>query len=142
MDGWRESAACDADDVAGKSRPGVGTVSPVDPAGLEERIDALENALDRIASELRTRRLVVVDEHGRERIVGEIVAGHCELRLDLPDLAAARRSSVLVYSSPERHELGEGVGLQVWAGGDAVWDVAAWRDGNGDWALRQSTPGD
>lgn len=109
-----------------------------DPAELDARVGALERAVAQLSSELRTRRLVVVDERGRERIVGEAVAGHCELRLDLPGEPEARRSALLLYSSPERHELGEGVGLQLWAGGDAVWDLAAWRESNGEWVLRQS----
>jgi hypothetical protein len=108
---------------------------------LDARIGALERALAQLSLELRTRRLVVLDEHGSERIVGEIVAGHCELRLDLPGESATPRSSLLVYSSPERHELGEGVGLQLWAGGDTVWDLAVWREGNGTWVLRHSSAG-
>ena len=56
-------------------RPTLERRAPVMPPGtdarLERRISRLEQALASMASEVRTRRLVVVDQYGSERIIGE-----------------------------------------------------------------------
>lgn len=55
---------------------------PAEP-GLAARVEALESRLDELveslASEVRTRRLVVVDEHGEERITTFVTDSETEL---------------------------------------------------------------
>lgn len=46
--------------------------APSAPASLEERVTQLEQLVAGMAKEVRTSRLVVVDDRGRERIVAEV----------------------------------------------------------------------
>lgn len=133
-----EEVRCEEEDGIDEVRLGAAPVSPRDPVPVGERVAALEAALRRMDHEIRTRRLVVTDSDGSDRIVGEVVDGHAELRLDLPGTAAPARSSVLVFSAPERGELGEGVGIQLWLRGETVLEVAAWRETDGRWTLHRS----
>jgi hypothetical protein len=107
------------------------------PGALEQRVAALEAglaaALDRLGAELRTARLVVIDGSGAERIVGEVVDGTAELRLDLPGTAPPRRTSLLVFASPSGVEPGEAVGLQLWVGGELALDLGISRELGGPW---------
>ncbi|HVC25449.1 MAG TPA: hypothetical protein VND23_06820 [Acidimicrobiales bacterium] len=96
------------------------------------RLDSLERAITAIEREVRTRRLVVVDDDGDERVVAEVADGHAELRLDLPRGQRGQRSSVLIFATPPSAELGEGVGLQLWGDGDSLLELCAWRSG-GRW---------
>ncbi|MDA8318115.1 MAG: hypothetical protein M0010_23545 [Actinomycetota bacterium] len=124
-----------------RRRPRRGGTGPL-PGRLdvvERRLAALEAdlaaALGRLVAELRTERLVVVDKAGAERIVGEVVGGHAELRLDLPGSSPPRRSSVLVFSSAPGREPGEAIGLQLWVEGDLALDLGVIRDLGGPWRL-------
>lgn len=97
---------------------------------LEGRVERLEAAVAASNEETRTRRLVVTDEAGVERIVGEVVGTTAELRLDLPGSQDGRRTSLLVFANPgdEATNLGSGVGVQVWLNGEAVDELSVWGD--------------
>lgn len=97
---------------------------------LEGRLERLEAAQAALGAEIRTRRLVVTDGEGTDRIVGEVVGTTAELRLGLPGSPEGRRTSVLVFANPgdKAVALGCGVGLQVWLEGDVVHELAAWRE--------------
>ncbi|HMD45321.1 MAG TPA: hypothetical protein VKG43_04130 [Acidimicrobiales bacterium] len=101
---------------------------------VEDRLRALEQLVQRFADEVVTRRLVVVDPDGRDRIVAGIVGMTAELRL----MATAGPSApaVLLFANgparPSERGLGPGVGLQLWAGGEAPVEVALWPD-DGRW---------
>lgn len=96
---------------------------------LEARVERLEAAVAASSEETRTRRLVVTDEAGKERIVGEVVGTTAELRLDLPGPQEDRRTSVLVFANPgdKATNLGSGVGIQVWLNGEMVDELSVWR---------------
>jgi hypothetical protein len=89
-------------------------------------------------SEVRTRRLVVEDERGVERIVAEVVDGGAELRLELGGRTPGRRSMVLLYSLDGDRELGAALGLQLWVDGNVAFECDLWRDLGGAW--RRSAP--
>jgi hypothetical protein len=107
---------------------------------LETRLAALERAVEATGAELRTRRLVVVDAEGHERIVGEVCQGTAELRLEIPGGRPGSRSAVVLFASPlvpgpdpGGAGFGPAVGIQLWAEGDAVAEIDAWPDGDGRW---------
>ena len=52
--------------------------------GMQARLAAVERSVRAMADEIRTKRLVVVDELGRVRLVTEVVGETTELRLELP----------------------------------------------------------
>ena len=84
-----------------------------------------------VVDELRVRRLAVVDEQGAERIVGQVVDGRVTLEVVLADRGRGR-SSVLLFAAPQDLAgLGPGLGLQVWADGNAVVEINVWDDGEG-----------
>jgi hypothetical protein len=96
---------------------------------LTKRVRKLERAIEGQALEVRTRRLVVIDRDGAERIVGE-VGGHgtAELRMDLPGCLPRRRSSVVMFANPGDlvYDLPPGVGVQLWLDGDAARRFDVW----------------
>jgi hypothetical protein len=96
------------------------------------RLEALERQLIALQSVVRTRRLVVVDHDGHDRIVGEVVDGHAELRVQGTD-GAGPQGSVVIYSSPGASGLGFAVGVQLWASGNAVAELNAWSDEGRPW---------
>ena len=89
----------------------------------------LETAVAALAAEIQTRRLVVVDDRGRPRIVAEVVGSTAEVRLDLPGDGDQPAMSVLVFANPgdEAVGLGPGVGVQLWVDGDEVDRLVVWR---------------
>jgi hypothetical protein len=101
--------------------------------------------------EVRTRRLVVCDEDDRERIVAEVRNGQAQVRLSFVGPAppagptavggGAPSASVVVFACPADGELGPLAGLQVWADGDVVAAIEAWRDGGGPWRAAVHPPG-
>lgn len=99
-----------------------------EPEGVVTRLDRVEAVLAAITDEVRTRRLVVVDDDDQERITGEVVRGTVELSVDLPGQPPGRRSSVLVFANPGDEQLGlpPGLGVQLWVAGDAVDEFATW----------------
>lgn len=98
---------------------------------LALRVERLEHAVAGRGDEVRTRRLVVVDHQGTERIVDEVVPdGSAEVRMDLPGQPAGARTALLLFANPgeEASGLPSGVGVQVWVDGDAVRELGAWSD--------------
>ncbi len=83
----------------------------------------LEQVVADQGSEVRTRRLVVVNHQDTERIVGEVVPdGTAEVRMDLPGRPVGERTSLLLFANPgdEASWLPSGVGVHLWVDGDAV----------------------
>jgi hypothetical protein len=97
-------------------------------AGLAERVAALEARLAELAQSVRTSRLVIVDDDNHERVVAEVLDGVLELRIDLPSSTPGRRTGLLIFSIPEQPELCAGFGLQLWANGNIVNELAWWAD--------------
>lgn len=88
--------------------------------------------------ELRAQRLVVTDADDRERIVGEVVGGHAELRVALGAAGVHPEACVLVYAGTDP-DLGPAIGIQLWSNGNALAEVNAWRAGYGDWQFSGPT---
>ncbi len=120
--------------------------------GVQARLAALERSVRAMADEVHTRRLVVVDDRGRVRLVTEIVGDTAELRLELPgalgdraadaDGGAGERNgggpaAVVLHatSSADGSDdgLGPAVGIQLWADGDSVVEIDAWPGPDGHW---------
>ncbi len=98
---------------------------------LEARLARLEVAVARQPAELRTRRLLIVDEHDIPRIVGEVHSGGmAELRLDAGGESDDNSASVSVFATPGDRPLGAGCGsgLQVWINRNAVDEITAWAE--------------
>lgn len=91
----------------------------------------IDDQVAAVLAEVRTRRLVVVDDHGDERIVGEVVNGQAELRVQLRS-PTGRSTAVLLYAAPDGDTTppGPGLGLQLWAEGGARVEVNLWADGD------------
>ena len=131
---------------------------------FERRLAALEEAVAAMATEVRTRRLVVSAGPGMPRVVAEVVRGTAELRVELPPGGDGVRAATVLFASaavpaaepgrgragaagarplgkaagvapPDAGDtgLGPGVGLQLWAEGDAVAELDAWPGGTGRW---------
>lgn len=81
-----------------------------------------------VADEMRIRRLVVVDDAGRERIVAEVLAdGTAELRVIVPDAPPGRTSGVTLVAG-EAEGSGTIVSVHVAGDGDTQAEVYARRD--------------
>jgi hypothetical protein len=95
---------------------------------IEERLRRLEAFMLTPPEEIRTRRLVVTDADGRDRIVAEVVGTTAELRVDLPEGTTDGRSSVLCFANPGDPEmdLGWGLGVQLWVEGNIVDEMTDW----------------
>ncbi len=105
------------------------TALPLLPArvtALEARLAALSRELQ--TGEVRTRRLTLVDEDGRERLVAEMVGSVAELRFDLPGLPPGRRTSLLLFAVPEQLDWCAGLGVQLWVDGNLVDELTWWQD--------------
>ena len=103
---------------------------------IETRLVAVERTLTHLASEVRTRRLVVDDPSG-PRIVGEVRSGTAELRVE-SGADAGGQPAVVLYANPADRDpvstgLSAGVGIQLWAGGDTVGELDALPDAHGRW---------
>jgi hypothetical protein len=117
-----------------------------------DRLGDVELALRALRAEVRTRRLVVEGGEGGEgtaRIVGDVVDGTAELRLELPGGRPGRRSAVVLFATPAgaagaggRYGLGPALGLQLWAEGDALCEIDAWPDADGRWRAHLHLHGD
>lgn len=110
------------------------------PATAPDRLATLEATVASLAAEVRTRRLTVCDDSGRERIVAEVAGGQAQLRLTFvgprtpgPNGVPTTTAAVLVFACPAHDDLGPLAGLQVWADGDVVAAVEAWADAPGRW---------
>jgi hypothetical protein len=121
---------------------GDGGDGPVGPELLEARVTALEGTLLAMAREVRTRRLVVVDDAGVPRLVAEVVEGTAELRLSTAMARRGRGTAVVLHAGagPDGEDervqgrgLGALMGLQLWAEGDALVELDAWPGPDGQW---------
>lgn len=78
--------------------------------------------------EIRTRRLVVTDDHDAPRIVAEVVDGMAELRATTGD----PQTHVLLYAGPSTIDESEAIGIELFVDGNSVARVHAWID-SGRW---------
>ena len=113
-------------------------------AAVEERLAAVERILAALSGEVSTRRLVVVDEAGRPRLVAEVRGTTVELRLlvGAPD-GAGSVAQVVLHATEGDDSLGPLAGVQLWAHGDAVAELDEWPEEAGRWwaHLHLSVPG-
>ena len=106
---------------------------------FERRLTALERTVAAMATEVRTGRLTVTDGDGRPRIVATVDHGTAELRLESPGdghRTADPGVAAVLFATPggaESAGMGPAVGLQLWAGGDAVAELDAWPDESQCW---------
>ena len=101
---------------------------------VETRLAALEQAVTDSASVVRTGRLEVGGPGGVQ-IVGEVRSGTAELRVQCGDDSSDTRSAVVLYAHPSDapEGPGPGVGLQLWAEGDAIGELDVLPDAAGRW---------
>jgi len=107
-----------------------------EPPGSEppaSRLAAAETALGRLAQEVRTRRLVVVDDRDRERIVAELDGEDAYFRLDLPRREGEGTTGLILYANTGGDVASPSLGLQFWADGNAIGGFEAWRSPDGQW---------
>lgn len=97
---------------------------------LLERLAALEEAVGAIEQLVVTRGLVVLDPAGNERLSVKLAEGTLEV---LVSSSASRsgRDGVLLFSSPAQGGQPAGFGLQLWRGGEAVYDLSLWEEEGG-----------
>ncbi|MHB1585274.1 MAG: hypothetical protein ACYC0E_16155 [Acidimicrobiales bacterium] len=97
---------------------------------LSSRLEHLEEAARYLQMEVRTRRLVIVDDEGRERVVGEVRRDVAELHVDVPRRRGDGHTSVLLFAAPVDRIMGfgPGIGLQLWVDGEAVERLEVWQD--------------
>ncbi len=111
---------------------------------IEARVRVLEHAMDAViagqGAEIRTRRLAIVDDEGRERVIGAVVRDQAELRVDAPASGCGEPSSVVMYACPDDGDLGPSCGIQIWVGGNAMGGVDAWPGSDGTWQLHVNLP--
>lgn len=108
---------------------------------VEPRLASLEQAVAAMATEIRTRRLIIVDASGSERIIGETRHGTAELRVENPgEEKDGTESAVAIFASPVTTGpdpggtgLGPAVGIHLLAEGDAVAEFDAWPGRGGRW---------
>jgi hypothetical protein len=107
-----------------------------DAAAVTARLARLEEALEALGREVRTRRLVVLDGAGSPRIIAEVADGVAEVRVELGPSPAGARPAVLVFAADGTVGglgLDPAVGVQLWADGDGVVELAASPDADGRW---------
>lgn len=90
------------------------------------------------APEVRTRRLVVTDEGGLERIVGEVAGTHAEFRIALADNAPGKQSMVVITAGADP-DFGQVLAVELWAEGNQVVGLQAWKEGSGPWHTEADT---
>lgn len=89
---------------------------------LERRLAALEEQMERLRVEVVARRLVVVDDLGRTRLVVRPSDDATELRLLFDGL------ELLLFVVHGRDGWARGAGVQVWDSGNIVHEHAWWED--------------
>lgn len=107
---------------------------------VERRLAAVERLASGLDREVRTRRLVVHDDDGRERIVAEVVCDTAELRVELGGESPGERSAVVLVASPlvtgrDAADVGMGpaIAVQLWTDGETTVGLEAWPGGDGRW---------
>lgn len=111
-----------------------------EPAGSEPpaHLAATEAVLAGLAQEVRTRRLVVVDDRGRERIVAELVGDDAFVRLDLVR-REGEGTTGLVLSATDGGDTAS-LGVEFWAEGNSVGGFDVWRGPDGRWQSDLQAP--
>jgi hypothetical protein len=107
-----------------------------DATAVTTRLARVEEAIESMGREVRTRRLVVHDDTGSPRIIAEVLNGVAELRVELGPSPAGAGPAVLVFAADGAGGdlgLGPAVGVHVWADGDAVVELGASPDAGGRW---------
>jgi len=111
------------------------TPNPVDPS-ITERMARVERSIaalsDTLTHQVRTRRLVVVDEDDNERIVGSADHGIAELRIELPT-RAGRHGSLALVAFHGSFDGSPTIGVDLWADGNSVAGLSAWLGEDGGW---------
>jgi len=110
--------------------PAPGPADSWPPTG---RPAAAEAALVALSQEVRTRRLVVVDDRDRERIVAELVGDDAFLRLELLRPEGEGTTGLVLSVTTGGDVDSPGVGVEFWADGDAIGGIDAWRTPDGRW---------
>ena len=99
---------------------------------MNDRLTLVEQRLGSLADELRTQRLVVVDNCGRERIIATVDGDVAEVTVsDGGELG--RRCAVTLCSSPGRDGLPPQLGIQIWCHGDTIVELVAHQEDDGSW---------
>lgn len=124
-DGGQAAGDAAAGPARGEGAP-VPSESETERRSIEDRLAAVERAVGELAASVRTRQVEVVDDHGVPRIVAAVVDGHAEVRVTLAHPRPEHDASVVIYATPDPGGLGAGVGVQLWAAGDAVAELNAW----------------
>jgi hypothetical protein len=110
-----------------------------DAATVTARLARLEEALEALGREVRTRRLIVLDDARGPRIIGEVADGVAEVRVELGPSPAGASPSVLVFAADGTGGglgLDPAVGVQLWADGGGVIELTASPDADGRWRPR------
>ncbi|MGH9091292.1 MAG: hypothetical protein ACRDZR_07955 [Acidimicrobiales bacterium] len=118
--------------------------APTDPARSTGERPAVTGAV--ATEEVRTRRLVVVDEVGEERIVATVDRGQATLQVLVAGCPDGEETMVDI-SAGDDPEFGPSIGVHLCARGDevavfTVWrdDATPWREGAGPWRAAVSGP--
>lgn len=98
------------------------------PVELRQRVAALERELAALRDEVRTRRLVLVDDQEEERVIAGVDGEVAEVRVRVPHQAGLPSTEVALFAAPAGTLLPSGVGVQLWADGDVVAELTWWRD--------------
>jgi hypothetical protein len=97
-------------------------------AELLRRMVALEREIASLRQEVRTQRLVVVDDAGHERLVAAVVGPAIELRMPLSNSVPGHTTGILLFAIDGSDGLPGGVGVQLWGNGLLVKELTLWED--------------
>lgn len=129
--------------------PGDGTRESTEQhRTTEQRLSSLEDLVASLTHEVQTGRLLITGAPDEPQIVCEVSNGTAEVRVEVPVDARPQPALVLFASSPAADSdrgdagLGPAAGLQLWADGDAVVELDAWRDDTGRWRGQLHVEGD
>jgi hypothetical protein len=102
-------------DPTAPTHSGVNDLASIE---LQSRVAALERAVAAHEAEVRTRRLVVVDDTGAERLITAVGESFAEVRLSVG--GRRRRLDVVLVAArePSDPRAGATAGVEVWFDGD------------------------
>lgn len=102
-------------------------------AALGAAVSGLAASIETSGGQVVTRRLSIVDDEGRERIVAGVVGGTAQLVVSLT--SGSGDGELVAYASDGASLPGgaPAVGLHLRAGGDAVLELDAAPAGGGPW---------
>ncbi len=149
------------------ARPGAGDWIEDGGSGIDgdgavlARLERAEAVIAALAAEVRTRRLVVCDDAGDERIVADVAGGHAQVCVVAGHLrhATTPRSpgasppavlpgpecgcvqadgtppttEVVMFAAPGHTGMGPLAGVQIWAEGAVIATIEVGADGVGGW---------